>query len=71
MWTIGITRTGNEVGLRREELDALPDAEQQSLICRAAHRLDAVGAHYTAESLADCDLLLNDIERRLAAGERP
>jgi len=71
MWTIGVTRTGNEVGLRREDLEALPVAEQQRLEDRAAARLIAAGAHYCAASVADCDSLLADIERRVAACERP
>lgn len=71
MWTIGITRTGNEVGLSQEELEALPAEEQQRLEDHAANRLSAAGAHYHAASVAECDVLLADVERRLAAGERP
>lgn len=71
MWTIGITRTGNEVGLAREDLEALPAAEQRRLEDRAMGRLTDAGAHYCAASVADCDSLLADIERRVAAGERP
>jgi phosphonoacetaldehyde hydrolase len=71
MWTIGITRTGNEVGLAQEEWEALPADERKVLEDRAAAMLDAAGAHYHAASLADCDSLLAEIDRRLGAGERP
>ena len=37
----------------------------------AARRLMDAGAHFTAPSLADCTELLADIERRIAAGEKP
>jgi phosphonoacetaldehyde hydrolase len=71
MWTIGITATGNEIGLSRAEWEALPPNEQAELEQDAAHRLTEAGARFTASSLAVCTEILDDIERRLAAGERP
>jgi phosphonoacetaldehyde hydrolase len=71
MWTIGITRTGNEVGLSKKDLEALPVEEQRALEENAAKRLQAAGAHFIAPSLAHCDAFLGEIESRLAAGERP
>jgi phosphonoacetaldehyde hydrolase len=71
MWTIGITATGNEVGLSQTEWDALPAGEQGRREREAAARLSGVGAHFTAPSLAACGGILEDIERRLAAGCRP
>jgi phosphonoacetaldehyde hydrolase len=71
MWTIAITRTGNEVGLSKSQLDALPASEQKALEQQACTRLRAAGAQYVAGSLAECAPVLLDIERRLAAGERP
>ncbi len=69
MWTIGITRTGNEVGLTAAEWEALPD--KAGVLERAGMRLRNAGAHYLAGSAAECLPLLEDIEQRLAAGERP
>jgi phosphonoacetaldehyde hydrolase len=71
MWTIAITRTGNEVGLSKQQLEALPAADRRALEQQACARLSAAGAQYLAGSLSECDPLLLDIERRLAAGERP
>lgn len=71
MWTIALTRTGNEIGLSKREWDALPRSEQESLEQQAGARLCAAGAQYVAGSLAESRHLLLDIERRLAAGERP
>jgi phosphonoacetaldehyde hydrolase len=71
MWTIGITRTGNEVGLSKQELDALSADEQQALEHRAATRLRAAGAHFIAPSLAQSDVYIQEIEGRLAAGHGP
>jgi len=71
MWTIGITATGNEVGLSRADWEALPREEQAAQEQTEARRLTDAGAHCTAQSLADCTELLADIERRIAAGEKP
>jgi len=64
MWTIGITRTGNEVGLTEKEWTALSESEQTDLLRTAERRLRAAGAHYIASSIAECDSVLNEIEAR-------
>jgi phosphonoacetaldehyde hydrolase len=71
MWTIGITSTGNEIGLARAEWEALAPEERATRSLSAARRLMDAGAHFTAPSLASCTELLIDIERRIAAGEKP
>lgn len=71
MWTIGITRTGNEIGLSRQELESLPASEQQALEEGAGTRLRSAQAHFLARSVAECTPVLIEIERRITAGERP
>jgi phosphonoacetaldehyde hydrolase len=71
MWTIGITATGNEIGLSREDWEALPPGEQAVREHEAAQRLIQAGAQFTAASLTGCTAILDEIERRLAAGEKP
>jgi len=71
MWTIGITATGNEIGLSRCEWETLPTGKRTALEREAAQRLTGAGAQFTAASLADCTEILDEIERRLAAGEKP
>jgi phosphonoacetaldehyde hydrolase len=71
MWTIGITRTGNETGLTAAEWNDTPESTQKALEEAAGERLRAAGAHYLASSVAECDPLLDAIESRLRAGERP
>lgn len=71
MWTIGITATGNEVGPSQAEWEALPVEEQVQREREAAGRLTGARAHFTAPSLAACGEILEEIERRLAAGEKP
>jgi len=71
MWTIGITRTGNEVGMTAAEWEDTPAPLRSNALTKAARRLEEVGAHYLAESVADCLDLLDEIDARVAAGERP
>ncbi len=69
MWTIGIARTGNMIGLSAEELAALPPPEQKILMSAARRQLHDAGAHYVAGSVSELDL--DPIEYRLSKGERP
>ena len=49
----GITRTGNEIGLSRQQLEALLPAEHQAREAAAARKLREAGAHYLAGSLPE------------------
>lgn len=71
MWTIGITSTGNEVGLSLAEWQALSAEERIFREYAAAERLKQADAHYTAPSLADCTRIFSEIERRILSAERP
>ena len=71
MWTIAVAATGNELGLSQTEAEALPAGERQQSIARAHERLHSAGAHYVVDGISDVPLLLDQIEARLAQGERP
>jgi phosphonoacetaldehyde hydrolase len=71
MWTVGVTATGNEVGLGADELAALSPADRMRVVERAGKNLKAAGAHYVVESVAQMEPIIEEINRRLAAGERP
>jgi phosphonoacetaldehyde hydrolase len=71
MWTIGVTRTGNELGLSEAEVAALPSAELAGRLRAIEAKLRQAGAHYVAESIAECPPLITEINARLARGERP
>jgi phosphonoacetaldehyde hydrolase len=71
MWTIGVTRTGNEVGLTVAEWETLAVPQRSNALERAAIRLQHAGAHYLAESVADILGLVDEIDTRVTAGERP
>ena len=68
MWTIGLTRTGNLVGVDGEQWAQLPGATKSALLNRAKKILIEAGADYIAEDLASCNHALAKIERRLRNG---
>ncbi len=71
VWTIGVTRTGNMLGLTEEEEKALSADELRSRLDAAGERLYAAGAHFVLESFADCLPVIEEINRRLQDGQRP
>lgn len=71
MWSVGVTDTGNEIGLPQAEWEALPADRRDALRRIAADRLARAGAHYVVRSLADAVPLLDLIDARLARGEKP
>ncbi len=70
-WTIGLAKTGNEVGLNEGELAALPADEVRRKIERAADGLAKSGAHYVVDSIVDVPAVIAEIEQRLKMGDRP
>lgn len=68
MWTIGITRTGNLVGLDREQWAELPKSTKEARLIRAQETLLEAGADYVAEDLASCNQVLATIDKRLRSG---
>jgi phosphonoacetaldehyde hydrolase len=71
MWTIGLAISGNEIGLPLKEWRRLPKAEQERLRQGAYTRMHQSGAHYVVDTIADILPCLDDIEARLARGEKP
>lgn len=71
MWTVGLAKTGNEVGLNAEEIEALDAEELGYKLTRARERMTHAGAHYVVDGIGDCDPIIDAINARLARGERP
>jgi len=71
MWTVGLAVSGNEVGLPLAAWQALPPAEQQARRERAHARLRMGGAHWVVDTIADLLPCLDDVDARLARGEKP
>jgi phosphonoacetaldehyde hydrolase len=71
MWTIGLAISGNEVGLSLRDWKRLPKTDQERMRQGAYTRMYQCGAHYVVDTIADIMPCLDDIEARLARGERP
>ncbi|MGO9254854.1 MAG: phosphonoacetaldehyde hydrolase [Bryobacteraceae bacterium] len=71
MWTIGLAKTGNELGLTEEQIAALDPELLKARLAKAYQRMQQSGAHYVVDGIGDVMPLLDDINARLARGERP
>ncbi|MGB0387133.1 MAG: phosphonoacetaldehyde hydrolase [Ardenticatenaceae bacterium] len=71
MWTIGLAKTGNEIGLNEAEINDLPPDVLQTKLDRAYKRMYQTGAHYVVDGISDVPPILDEINARLARGERP
>ncbi len=71
VWTIALTKSGNEVGLTERETKAVSASMLSEKINRAKEKLSAAGAHYIAEGLWECLPIIEVIGKRIQAGEKP
>jgi thioredoxin reductase len=71
VWTIGVTRSGNTVGLSEAHWLGPDGGVQKKLLAQAVQELQSAGAHYTAETVAHALPLLDEIDSRIARDERP
>ncbi|WP_244148974.1 phosphonoacetaldehyde hydrolase [Desulfonatronum thioautotrophicum] len=71
MWTIGLTMSGNELGLSRKQAESLNAQELSTRLEVIADRFRKAGAHYTARGIWEILPLIEAIDARLDRGERP
>ncbi len=71
MWTIGLAKTGNELGLTEQDIAELDPDIYDLKIKRAYERMHQAGAHYVVDGIGDILPVFDDINARLARGERP
>ncbi len=70
-WTVGVSLSGNAVGLSEAALDALAPDRVAELRAGASAVLKDAGADYVIDGVAELMPVIAEINRRLAAGERP
>jgi phosphonoacetaldehyde hydrolase len=70
-WAAGAALTGNNPGLTAEELARLPPDQRSELRRAASEPLLRAGAHLVIDSIAELPWLVEHIEARLEAGEKP
>jgi phosphonoacetaldehyde hydrolase len=71
MWTIGLAKTGNEIGLNATEIAQLPPDELNARLQRAYARMAQCGAHFVVDGIWDVPMVLDEIDARLRRGEKP
>ncbi|MGB8212128.1 MAG: phosphonoacetaldehyde hydrolase [Anaerolineales bacterium] len=71
MWAVGISLTGNLLGMDEAEVKALSPEEREALRKKAATQLNQAGAHYVIDGIWDLPAALDSIEARIARGEQP
>lgn len=70
-WTVAVLVSRNEIGLTPTQWQALAPAERSSRRDLAARRLAVAKADYAIDTVAAPPAVLDAIEQRMAAGERP
>lgn len=71
MRSVGVSAIGNEVVMSAAEWEALRDNGHARLVAQACEKLGAAGAHYVIERVALLEPVLEEIDARVAVGERP
>jgi phosphonoacetaldehyde hydrolase len=70
-WTVGLTQTGNLMGLSQKEVNALKPDHKRSLNERIARQFAQAGAHWVIDGIWDLPSAIDIIEDRLFHGEQP
>ncbi len=71
MWTVGLAKTGNELGLNEAEIARVPADVLEARLSVARERMRQTGAHYVVDAITDVPPVLDEINARLTRGERP
>lgn len=70
-WTVGVTKTGNLVGLGEKEIKNVSPEELKKRTSNAEKIFKLNGADFVIESVAEIIPVIDEIEKRLKAGLRP
>lgn len=70
-WTVGLAKSGNELGLDEYDVEVLDAKTLAARLEPVYDRLHGAGAHYVVDTIADVPKVLDDISARLRAGECP
>jgi phosphonoacetaldehyde hydrolase len=64
-WTIGVSQTGNALGLSQSEVEFLPAPELNARLERIEAEFRSAGAHFVVRSVAELPTRWHEMERRL------
>ena len=71
MWTIGLTQSGNSLGLSQDEIDRIDPEILKSQLSEIETSMRKAGAHYVVDGIWACLPIIHDINRRLSRGKQP
>lgn len=71
MWTIALTRSGNELGLPKEQADAMAPAELANRLQHIEEKFRDAGAHFIADDISQCPAIIRRISEMLRQGASP
>ncbi|HPR04817.1 MAG TPA: phosphonoacetaldehyde hydrolase [Deltaproteobacteria bacterium] len=71
VWTVGVVKGGGELGLARDELEAMPGDLLEGKIASARRQLADEGAHYVVTSLRHLPSIVDEVNFRMAIGDTP
>jgi phosphonoacetaldehyde hydrolase len=70
-WTVGVAQTGNMIGMTEQQWGALSQAEREVRLRDARRKLQDAGAHFTIDTLAEINPIVDGVEARLQSGVLP
>jgi len=71
-WAVGVARYSNYMDIDTvEQAEKMPKAELERRVAYSADLLRKAGAHYVIDSIVELPEVIDDINARLARGERP
>lgn len=71
MWTIGIAKTGNEMGLSKTEIATLSQMELAGRLSTIYRKLYQVGSHFVIDDLSELPQVVDQINEMLSMGQKP
>lgn len=70
VWTVGLLKGSSELGLSKDEVDSMNEAELKERMEVVAEKMLGAGAHLVIEDISKVPMAIEIINKRLAAGER-
>ena len=71
MWTIGLAKSGNEIGKPLEEVEKMDKMELESKLDDIYHRMYNAGADWVVDSIAEVPPVLDEINNMIVNGQKP
>ncbi len=71
MWTIGVTKSGNEVGFSLDEIKTVDKQILDSKMGKARQKLLDAGAHFVIEGVWECLPFIDIIDNLIQKGVKP